>query len=77
MAMSLSKLQELVTDREAGMLRSMGLQRVGRDWATELNWTTKIKTLNITSHKKPTFLASKSLTVLPEIIIILTSNIID
>ena len=22
-----------------GMLQSMGLQRVGRDWATELNWT--------------------------------------
>ena len=31
MDMSLSKLQELVTDREAGMLQSMGLQRVGRD----------------------------------------------
>ena len=26
--MSLSKLQELVLDREAGMLQSMGLQRV-------------------------------------------------
>ena len=22
-----------------GMLRSMGLQRIGHDWATELNWT--------------------------------------
>ena len=31
MDMSLSKLQELVMDREAGMLQSMGLQRVGRD----------------------------------------------
>ena len=38
MDMSLSKLWELVMDREAGMLRSMGLQRVGHDWATELNW---------------------------------------
>ena len=29
MDMSLSKLQEIVKDREAGMLQSMGLQRVG------------------------------------------------
>ena len=28
MDMSLSKLQELVTDREPGVLQSMGLQRV-------------------------------------------------
>ena len=34
--MSLSKLQELVMDREAW--QSMVLQRVGHDWATELNW---------------------------------------
>ena len=32
MDMSLSKLQELV-------LQSLGSQRVGHDWATELNWT--------------------------------------
>ena len=31
MGMSLSKLQELVMDREAGMLRFMGLQRVGHN----------------------------------------------
>ena len=31
MDMSLSKLRELVMDREAGVLQSMGLQRVGRD----------------------------------------------
>ena len=39
MDMSLGKLLELVMDREAGMLQSMGLQRVGHDWATELNLT--------------------------------------
>ena len=39
MDISLSRLQELVMDREAGMLQSMGLQRVRHDWATELNWT--------------------------------------
>ena len=37
--MSLSKLWELVMDREAWCAGFMGLQRVGRDWATELNWT--------------------------------------
>ena len=32
---SLSKLQELV---KPGVLQSMGLQRVGHNWVTELNW---------------------------------------
>ena len=27
--------------RKPGMLQSMGLKRVGHDWATELNWTKK------------------------------------
>ena len=31
MDVSLSKLRELVMDREAGVLKSMGLQRVGHD----------------------------------------------
>ena len=34
-----SKLQELVMDRKPGMLQSMRSQRVGLDWATELNTT--------------------------------------
>ena len=34
--MSLNELQELVIDRP-GMLRFMGSQRVGHNWATELN----------------------------------------
>ena len=37
--MSLSKFWELVMNRERGVLQSMGLQRVGHNWATELNWT--------------------------------------
>ena len=36
MHLSLSKLQELVMDREPGMLQSMGWQRVRYDWVTEL-----------------------------------------
>ena len=35
--MSLSKLLELVMDREACMLQSMGSQRVRHDQETELN----------------------------------------
>ena len=35
--MSLSKLWELVMD--GLMLQSMGSQRVGHNWATEVNWT--------------------------------------
>ena len=33
--MSLGKLQEMVKDRETGMLQSMGLQRVGHHQVTE------------------------------------------
>ena len=39
MDMSLSKLRELVKDREACCAQSMGSQRVRHDWVTELNWT--------------------------------------
>ena len=39
MDMSLSKFQELVMGREAWHAASMRSQRVGHDWATELNWT--------------------------------------
>ena len=39
MDVSLSELRELVMDRGPGVLRFMGSQRVGHEWATELNWT--------------------------------------
>ena len=39
MDMGLSKLRELVMDREAWSAAIYGLQIVRHDWATELNWT--------------------------------------
>ena len=39
MAMSLSKLWELVMDGKPGVLQSMGLRRVGHDWVADLIWT--------------------------------------
>ena len=37
MDVSLSMFQELMMDREACMLQSMGLQRIGHHWVTEPN----------------------------------------
>ena len=57
MDMSLSKLRELVMDRKAGVLQSMGSQRVRHDWATELNYyfllSDQVKNL-VSSLKKET-----------------------
>ena len=39
MDMSLSKLRSWWWTGKPGVLQSMGSQRVGHDWATELNWT--------------------------------------
>ena len=39
MDLCLSELRELEMDNRPGVLRFMGSQRVGHDWATELNWT--------------------------------------
>ena len=46
--MSLSKLQELMMDREAFV--SVGLQRVRHDWVTELNWQCLIGCISLSFH---------------------------
>ena len=38
MDIGLGGLRELVMDREDCMLQFVGSQRVGHNWATELNW---------------------------------------
>ena len=40
------RLQELMMDSEAGVLQSMGSQRVGHDWATKLNLTDDFLSIN-------------------------------
>ena len=64
MDMSLSKLRELVMDREAW--RFMGSQRVGHDWATELNWAEGNQTdhcfaslMTFSSHYSVTLLTTR------------------
>ena len=43
MDVSLSELWELWWTGRPGVLQFMGSQRVGRNWATELNWMAKTK----------------------------------
>ena len=44
MDMSLSRLRDWWWTGKPGVLQSMGSQRVGHDWATELNWTERNRT---------------------------------
>ena len=51
MDMSLSKLWEWWWTGRPGILQSLGSQRVGHDWVTDLNWTDIDVTLNISISK--------------------------
>ena len=50
MDVNLSKLREIVKDRQAGVLQSMGSQRVGHSLVTEQQQGGKIVRLNSTTH---------------------------
>ena len=54
MDMNLDKLQEMVRNTEAGVLQSMGSQRVGHNWATEQQQQEKsgLHTIRETKKKK-------------------------
>ena len=51
MDVSLTELQELVMDKNRVLL-FMGSQRVGHDWATELNWTCLKCSLGISNFRE-------------------------
>ena len=67
MDMTLSKLQELVMDRKPGMLQCMGLQRVGHDWVTELNWMGQFSTKTAQDQLYPRFLSLPQLKICSQI----------
>ena len=55
MDMSLSKIWELVMDREAWRAAVQGSQRVGHDWVTERNWTVPLATADRSKCEQPCY----------------------
>ena len=52
MDMSLSKLWNLVMDREASCVAVLGVAKIQHDWATELNWTEDGRELHVFTQKE-------------------------
>ena len=52
MDMSLSRLRQFGWTGRPGVLQSMGFQRVGHDWATELSWTRGLFVNNYWANKQ-------------------------
>ena len=70
MDMSLSKLWGLVMDRGPGVLQSMGSQRVGHNWATELTECVSVNP-KLLVYPYPTFLFDNHKIVLYESVSVL------
>ena len=51
MVMTLSKLQELLMDRQACCAVVHGVVRLGQDWVTELNWIIQYSLISILCSK--------------------------
>ena len=73
---SLTKLWELVKDREAWRVVSMGSQRVGHNWVTELNWI-RILWLAFTPAENTAIFASLPSCLVPIVALFLFAKIKD
>ena len=77
MEMSLSRVWELVMDREAWHAVVQGFQKVRHDWVTELNWTELNYLLWVSAMHATTYLPSRKLSKLLHISSCLLTYVLD